>query len=124
MIASFPLYSSTEFVTQAVFTLGKKVAYCGGYSSLEPSGTRKCHTLDLLTNQWRQSGLLREAKALAGFSVHPTLGLIISGGVLPSRGQSDSVESTKDGASFRQHASLPVKTHYHCQARSNCSTFN
>ncbi len=90
---------------------------CGGYRG-GLGRTNKCYVLDLLTNVWRQTGIMTETKILTGYSVHPRLGLVITGGH-DGHGGSSRAESTMDGSSFRRHASIPTGSYCHCQVRQS-----
>ncbi len=90
--------------------VGKKVIFCVGYYD-------ECYTLDLLANVWTQSGVMSWRKSLAGHSIHPELGLVVSGGYVPRTGRLATVEATRDGASFKQLADMPKGVQSHCQVR-------
>ena len=57
------------------------------------------------------------ATSLAGHSIHPTLGLVMTGGI------GAMVMSTVDGVGFRRLASLPVSSlQFHCQVSAPSAT--
>ncbi len=62
-----------------------------------------CFVYIAANNSWSRRPGLREARIRAGVSVHPTLGLILTGGALSksSAKDSDTVVSTVDGRHIR-----------------------
>ncbi len=99
---------------------GRTIVHCGGFTKADLY-VNKCYTLDLQANVWRQAGFMNQRRGWAGYSIHPKLGLFISGGITPIPGRQDGmsalVQSTMDGTSFTNHAGLPTPTWGPCQVR-------
>ena len=58
---------------------------------------------------------MSEGKSHAAASVHPELGLVVTGGFPNSHLNVDTVEATTDGVNFVRLPSLPERRHAHCQ---------
>ncbi len=78
---------------------------------------KQCYSLDLDSNAWIKVGAMTVGRKSAGTSMHPTRGLIMTGGLQGNQDPAiDLVESTMDGVSFdRSYARMPRALGGHCQ---------
>ncbi len=85
---------------------------CGG----NVGDGRQCYHYNTTKTVWVTAGRLSSRRRHAAYSVHPALGLLITGG---NDGRSTllaTVESTTDGVEFkRDYADMPQGTYSHCQ---------
>ena len=79
-----------------------------------------CHALDLATNTWSVRTTNFGQFSNAGYSYSKAVGLIVTGGFISHTNILTAVRSTKDGRTFRTHASMPRALHSHCQVGINC----
>ncbi len=91
--------------------------HCGGTDN---GGNRldDCFALDLSSNAWYQwtADALFEPKSNMGASMHPTRGLVLTGGFKGSLSPaSDVLETTLDGRNFERYPRLPTTLGCHCQ---------
>ena len=70
---------------------------------------RTCQKYDEQSNSWVDSGPEREERRHAAAALHPTLGLIITGGM-----NHQSTEVTSDGVFFQPFTPLPTALWGHC----------
>ncbi len=84
----------------------------------------KCYAFNPKTLTWSLRGRMNVRRCNAGASVHPNLGLVITGGFTENRRRGlASVEATRDGRRFVQLPPLPKHTtHYHCQLTVDAET--
>ncbi len=125
---SFPLPTVTQaFPAQIDQAVGGAVEdgsvplVCGGYDS---KGTRKseCYKYSHETHIWTLSGRMTEAKSQHAASIHPDLGLIITGGHTGGRVLT-TVESTTDGKHFSKSLpAMPIPNYVHCQVTVGSNT--
>ncbi len=96
---------------------------CGGIASLSNGGSYdQCWRYSPENRGWTQTpGRLMRKRSAAGWVAHPTLGLVISGGVTESTIIGlDTMESTTDGVTFnRNFARLPTRLFCHCMVLIN-----
>ncbi len=125
---SFPLPTvSSKFPTSFVNTGGavqggRVPLVCGGHVH-KRGKSASCYRYSMKGNAWVESGKMSEAKSHLASSIHPELGLVITGGHIHGNRRSSAVESTKDGKHFsRQLPNLPVAVHAHCQVTVDPNT--
>ncbi len=98
---------------------------CGGYFRLSRKVySNKCHIYSSATGKWSESpGRLSERKAYLASSMHPDLGMVITGGYLGGKRTISTVESTTDGVHFsKELPALPVTMNSHCQLTVDANT--
>ena len=85
-----------------------------------------CFTYNTATRRWTETGWMTAGgKRHASASVHPELGLIITGGVINPKSQKilATVEATRDGKNFdRSIPDMPIPNHAHCQVTVDRNT--
>ncbi len=100
---------------------GSRPLVCGGNTSGGTTATYdQCWRYDPATRRWTQTpSRLSSKRAHHGWVVHPTLGLVMTGGTAGSS-ILNTMESTTDGATFkRDFARLPIKLWCHCMVMVN-----
>ena len=100
---------------------GKIPLACGGYDYNAKGPFSTCYRYNPKTHSWVVSGEMSEAKYHHASSLHPELGLIITGGYTNKRVR--TVESTNDGKHFSKALpALPVEVHAHGQVTVDTNT--
>ncbi len=96
---------------------------CGGLTS-ESGVLNQCYYYDAPTDYWYRAGKMTSRRAYAGYSLHPTKGLIITGGQADSDVNLHTVESTTDGYTFdTNYDEMLEDTNYgHCQVTVDDNT--
>ena len=109
------LYSSSLYV-------GTLPIVCGGWNS-KGAYYDACFRYDTVSKKWSESGWMSAGgKRHAAASVHPELGLVITGGHTGSK-VIRAVETTKDGRSFSHNIpDMPTPNHAHCQVTVDKNT--
>ncbi len=90
---------------------------CGG-STTNGGVEGICYRYDFKHNEWRAVGRLSKGREFAAASVHPMLGMLITGGKVSDTEFSVTTEYTTDGFEFEELKDLPEDRHMHCQVRN------
>ena len=100
---------------------GKVPLLCGGQGPKDLQYD-KCFRYSTKTRAWTESGRMSEGKSHHAASVHPEMGLVITGGWLGGGRRTATVEATKDGKHFSKDLpSLPEPLSSHCQVTVNAN---
>ncbi len=94
---------------------------CGG---TDAKGNRfdSCYKYSPKDRAWTESGWMSVGRSHHASSVHPDLGLVITGGYT-SKGRTAAVEFTRDGKHFSKSLpAMPVAMHVHCQVTVDANT--
>ncbi len=95
---------------------------CGGRDT-SGKAVDKCFRYSHKTRAWTESGRMQDARLGHAASVHPDLGLVMTGGARTGNKQVGIVETTKDGKHFsRTLPALPVPNFVHCQVTVDSNT--
>ncbi len=123
---SFPLPTFGRFPVLRDLAVGGAVKggtlpiICGG----NWGSTRydECFTFNTKTHAWTESGKMSEKKCCQAASVHPTLGLVMTGGN-DGKKNLNTVESTTDGKHFSSALpAMPIDNRHHCQVTVDSNT--
>ncbi len=92
--------------------------FCGGRRGQGNPCTNQCYAYNPKTKQWSEAGRMREKRCWPAATVHPVLGLLITGGSGLS-----SVENTLDGKRFEKPLpNMPRGVQSHCQVMVDANT--
>ena len=95
---------------------------CGGFFKTWAKANDQCVSYNFANRTWQLAGNMTERRRQPAYSVHPELGLIISGGY-DGKKYLASTEATDNGRDFdADFAPMPLANHVHCQVTVNSST--
>ncbi len=95
---------------------------CGGFDGDFKNPSDQCYKYSSGSKKWKAVGRMSSGRRLHKASVHPELGLIITGGH-DGENLLTTVDSTSDGKHFDHSLpDLPVATENHCQVTVDAQT--